>query len=549
MGQTKTWVVWAAGTLCAASATVTSAPGQAANASASEKVQVSTVWSGYVRPTTRSVTSVAANWTVPTLRCAVTPNALSNAWVGVGGASPHAAYPFPQAGTDSDCVNGTQSDDYWCSNNSFRKNLSVSAGDKINARVWEFGGKWRCLVDDETAHDSATAVLNYPYHGESKFADFIVERPGGARETLADFGSLEFNDLNMMPHSRFDNPKDTYAMHESLRPGAKDLSNPTLNPLVLHYVGGAASASQPAPPGQIAPLSWGMPAPIDSGKDVTSVSCASPTYSAAVDSDGNILSYNGSGWTTAESSDDQLNSVSCASASYCAAVGYDDSGGNVFSNSGGSWSSPEILDAGYKLHSISCPTTTFCEVGAAVNVFTVDGMSESSPHAIDQSNNETNESGYGLPSMSCPTPSFCATVDGSGNAFILNGSTWSAPQDIDDDTQLDSVACASASFCMAVDTDGNAFTYNGSVWSGADAIEPNNTAVEAVSCPSARFCVAVDADGNALTYNSTTWSAPSSIDSGHQLSSVSCPLTSFCEAVDVNGNFVVATEPSQRKAR
>ncbi len=142
----------------------------------------------------------------------------------------------------------------------------------------------------------------------------------------------------------------------------------------------------------------------------------------------------------------------------CAAVGYDDSGGNVFSYNGGTWSAPESLDAGYKLHSISCATTTFCEVGAAVNVFTVDGTSESGPDAIDQSNNETNESGYGL-SMSCPSATFCATIDGSGNAFILNGSTWSAPDSIDKNVQLDSVSCVSAGFCVAVDSEGNAFTY------------------------------------------------------------------------------------------
>jgi hypothetical protein len=136
-------------------------------------------------------------------------------------------------------------------------------------------------------------------------------------------------------------------------------------------------------------------------------------------------------------------------------------------------------------------------VGAAVNVFTVDETSESGPDAIDQSNNETSESGYGLPSMSCPSESFCATIDGSGNAFILNGSTWSAPDSIDNNVQLDSVSCVSAEFCVAVDSEGNAFTYNGSTWTTPEDIDSANT-INSVSCASESFCVAVDDEGDVI---------------------------------------------------
>lgn len=285
--------------------------------------------------------------------------------------------------------------------------------------------------------------------------------------------------------------------------------------------------------------SWGAPASFDPAGKVASVSCPSASYCAAVDGNGNIMSYNGAAWSTAQTSEDQLKSVSCASDSYCAAVGYNESGGDIFSYNGEAWSPPESLDPGYKLHSISCPTTTFCEVGAAVNVFTVDGTAESGPEAIDQSNNETNESGYGLPSMSCPSATFCATVDGSGNAFTLNGSAWSAPELVDNNVQLDSVSCVSAELCVAVDSAGKAFTYGGSAWSAADAIDAN-TALKSVSCPSTSFCVAVDANGDALSFSGTAWSAPRSIDSGRELVGVSCPTTRFCMAVDANGNYMVA---------
>jgi hypothetical protein len=423
--------------------------------------------------------------------------------------------------------------DYWCSHGSFRTNQSVSPGDSVTVRVWEASHRWHCLVNDRTAHESSSATLDYDYTGETKHADFIVERVDGASKTLADFGSVEFKDTTMEPHSGFDDPKDLTMM--VARPNANVLAVASLDPLVVRYVARPSAPAQSPTPR----LSWGAPASFDSGGEVTSVSCPSSSYCAAVDGNGNIMSYNGAAWTRAQTSEDQLNSVSCASASYCAAVGYDGGGGNVFSYNGVAWSAPESLDEGYKLHSISCPTTTFCEVGAAVNVFTVDGIAESAPDAIDQSNNETSESGYGLPSMSCPSATFCATIDGSGNAFILNGSTWSAPESIDHNVQLDSVSCVSAEFCVAVDSGGNAFTYNGSAWSAAKSID-SNTALEGVSCPSTGFCVAVDAKGDALTFNGTAWSPPRSIDSGRQPVAVSCPTTSFCMAVDANGDYVVA---------
>lgn len=517
-------------------------PGLQAVASTSSSIRdgnPSTTWAGYVQPTSKSVTTISASWTVPAVRCKLTPNAHSNAWVGVGGALRDDKWPFPQAGTDSDCKNGLQSYDYWCSYGSFRTNHSVRAGDKVTVTIWEASHKWRCLVDDETANESSSAALDYHYTGETTHADFIVERVGGENETLADFGSVKFKDMAMAPSSRFDNPKDRSVMVASQQRDAKVLAVASLDPLVVHYVARPSAPAQSPTTTTVPALSWGPPASFDSGGEVTSVSCPSTSYCVAVDGNGNIMSYNGVAWSTAQTSDDQLNSVSCASDSFCAAVGYDDAGGNVFRYNDGAWSSPESLDAGYKLHSVSCTSTTFCEVGAAVNVFTVDGTSESGPDAIDQSNNETNESGYGLPSMSCPSPTFCGTIDGSGNAFILNGSTWSAPEPIDNNVQLNSVSCVSPEFCVAVDSEGNAFTYKGSAWSAAQSVDPN-TALESVSCPSTSFCVAVDSNGDSLVFNGRIWSAPSSIESGHQLAAVSCPTTGFCVVVDVNGNYVVA---------
>jgi hypothetical protein len=244
---------------------------------------------------------------------------------------------------------------------------------------------------------------------------------------------------------------------------------------------------------------WSTPQSIDGSTALVSIACTSASFCIADDTQGAILVEENGRWTISDSTNNTLGQVSCVSSSFCAADGYDGSGGNVFTWNGKSWSAPLLVDPGYKLHSISCATTTFCEVGAAVNVFTVDGTSVSGPDAIDQSNNETSESGYGLPSMSCVSESFCATIDGSGNAFILNGSTWSAPESIDNNVQLDSVSCASSTFCAAVDAEGNALTYNGSTWTSPQDIDSANT-INSVSCASESFCVAVNNQGEVIEY-------------------------------------------------
>jgi hypothetical protein len=64
--------------------------------------------------------------------------------------------------------------------------------------------------------------------------------------------------------------------------------------------------------------------------------------------------------------------------------------------------------------------------------------------------------------MSCSSSSFCATVDGSGNFFTFDGTSWSAPTEIDPNTELTSVSCPTTSFCLAADGNGDALTWHNS---------------------------------------------------------------------------------------
>jgi hypothetical protein len=108
--------------------------------------------------------------------------------------------------------------------------------------------------------------------------------------------------------------------------------------------------------------------------------------------------------------------------------------------------------------------------------------------------------------LSCPTATFCAAVDGSGNALTYNGTSWTAPTQIDSGNGLASVSCSSATFCVAVDEKGNALTYNGTSWSAPTKIHGVG-GFRAVSCPSATFCGAAGFGGQGeitLTYTTAT---------------------------------------------
>ena len=170
----------------------------------SMKLHTSPNWAGYVMQGTDGVTMVSAKWTVPALDCQKTPNAYSTAWVGVGGLGHAAVWPFPQTGSDSNCVDGEQVDDYWCSYQTFKQYV-VSPGDVIEAKVFRNNKEWFCSVNDVTVGKSNTKVLDYKYTGITSTSEWIVESTTiskGNRSkigTLADFEKLTFGRMSISP--------------------------------------------------------------------------------------------------------------------------------------------------------------------------------------------------------------------------------------------------------------------------------------------------------------------------------------------------------------
>ncbi|MHB1486851.1 MAG: fibronectin type III domain-containing protein [Acidimicrobiales bacterium] len=198
------------------------------------------------------------------------------------------------------------------------------------------------------------------------------------------------------------------------------------------------------------------------------------------------------------------------------------------SGTGGSWSGPTLVDQTYSPHSagMSCPSATYCvDVDQSGDAITYNGTSWSAPVQIDP---KVNGNGEWLTGVSCPTTSFCAAIDSLGYAVTYNGTSWSAPVLVSgpgsggggtNALELLAISCPSATFCVAVDNNGDTSDFNGSSWSVPAQIDPATAAtnnavpwIEGVSCASTVMCVAVDNQGQALVFNGSSWGAPRLVD-------------------------------------
>jgi hypothetical protein len=306
--------------------------------------------------------------------------------------------------------------------------------------------------------------------------------------------------------------------------------------------------------------SWSAPVRIDRGGarvEVTSVSCASPRFCAAVDTLGRVMEWNGFAWSPPILVDPGagLTSVSCPRGGrpFCVAV---DGGGNALTYRDGAWSRPVLVDdSGASLQSVSCASAVFCMAGDwDGNVVQYTGTSWSAPVSLETT---TESAGGGIGSISCPAADFCVAVDWEGSEMTWDGTSWSAPDPFDPDGAggLISVSCLSASFCTAVDGSGDALTWDGTTWTSTE-IDVTGDGTESVSCASTTFCAAVDWNGNAQEWDGSGWTQPAvscpdttpsnagtcTFDGTFTdaragvLASISCPTRTFCAAVDENGN-------------
>jgi uncharacterized repeat protein (TIGR02543 family) len=131
--------------------------------------QASSNWSGYVLPTTSLDTLASAEWTVPRLNCADTPNGSSATWVGIGGVTwsdGSSSGSLLQTGVNDNCVNGVQVDSGWFeivpatpNHEEVFSNFPVSPGNIIRATEGYVNGQWVTLLDNFSTGLSAVFVV------------------------------------------------------------------------------------------------------------------------------------------------------------------------------------------------------------------------------------------------------------------------------------------------------------------------------------------------------------------------------------------------------
>jgi len=271
---------------------------------------------------------------------------------------------------------------------------------------------------------------------------------------------------------------------------------------------------------------------IDANNGLNAISCSSTSFCMAADTSGNIFKFENGRWAESDQTGDVLGEVTCLSTSFCATVGYGNEGGDVFMYNGSTWSGPDTIDPGYKLHSISCASASFCIAGAATNVFVYSNRSWSQANPVDPGNT----SGVGIPSVSCSTNSFCLAVDAYGNVLMYNSGAWARVSQVDPNTQLNAVSCTSDKFCMAVDDNGAAFSYENGNWSSQ--IIDQGEEITAVSCTSSMSCFAGDTSGDVFQYSGKGWSSASQVDPGNSVTGISCVPNYDCVLTDDAGNVL-----------
>ena len=340
--------------------------------------------------------------------------------------------------------------------------------------------------------------------------------------------------------------------------------------------------------------SWSAPQLVDPAADVlmsstwlttylVSLSCPSAGFCMAADATSNLFTFDGTSWrsspvpeTGGASNNDTR--VSCASSAFCMATW-----NTTWSTwNGTEWSAPVALPQFSSIGDISCPAAGYCIGIGDSKAYRFDGTSWTDLGYVF-----SNPADYQNASISCPTSTFCGAIDGTSEAFLVDGS-WTVPEAadpvgggvlnapiscVDNDTclvvapgngnvRVDSPAtqsastsidangglralsCRSATMCVAADRFGYVTRMTDGAWSTPAMVDPGRSSLTTLSCGSADSCVAMDGSGNALGWNGSAWSSPTAVDPRASWLKVSCPTADFCAATgnlyDGSGGGILA---------
>ena len=262
----------------------------------------------------------------------------------------------------------------------------------------------------------------------------------------------------------------------------------------------------------------------------------------------------------------QLSSVSCPSPTFCAAV---DEAGNLVTSTDAASSAPTWTQSNvdnqlavnpggsFALEGISCPSTTLC-VAVSDNVI----LTTTDPTGTTPTWTRTPVAGAFV-AVSCPSTTVCVALDFDGNVVGSSNPTGGASAwhttDFDDTGHVVSISCPSTTLCFAGGEGGSVTTIHldatGAVTSHSVAdVDLGVNALFGISCPTTSLCVAVDSAGNVETSTDPTgaasaWTRAKVDPAGNGLPSntmngISCATASLCVAVDAVGNVVATTNPT-----
>jgi hypothetical protein len=223
---------------------------------------------------------------------------------------------------------------------------------------------------------------------------------------------------------------------------------------------------------------------------LVSVGCATATFCLGVTGGGAVFQYNGSAWTsrTAVPTHSSVTGVSCGSPSYCVAV---DSDGLAYVataiSTGGAWSTAAAHTTG--LTAVSCSAAATCQaVGPTGQQWSLKPGASSAVLTTH----------LAFTSISCASVTRCAAITADGLAAIFNGTSWSTPALVNGNA-VTAVSCSSDGTCTALGEHGYSFSYGGYGWATISPFDPGDTGV-VIACASSTSCTAIDQPGgNVLT--------------------------------------------------
>lgn len=279
---------------------------------------------------------------------------------------------------------------------------------------------------------------------------------------------------------------------------------------------------------------WSVPAPVAPGVNLTGVSCASVTSCMSVAANGSAYEFDGLSWSATSVPDggNYLSSVSCATEDSCVAV---DSTDDFYSWDGSSsvWTSLGAGTVPGSPVSISCATSGFCVAVGRFGWETTDTGGSLASSQIDPDPDAPGASGPNILAVACPSVEVCVATDAAGQQMTWNGSSWTAPAQLDEYSISLFVSCSSASACLATDGE-DSYSFNGTFWT-TDPLSTSGVSIVGLSCVSSTLCISVGQYG-VSEFDGTTWGPEADIvDNDLGLVALSCPQTSFCVGADSAG--------------